>query len=181
MHAASGSSDISPQPGGWAGVLGTFHNTSEPGGVRACVRMRVSMYLHVLWKCGCDPVAWKPCSLVRTARQGHGFADHSLYRLVDTQEEERAGPQPSGSRMFMETRCVLGPRVPPVSRPRGLCTGAQVWERQRLNHKRHTSYNLIPWSSGPWGLGVRVDGPGWVCGPLGHEPRYPGNWGPALP
>lgn len=109
--------------------------------------------VSALRKCGCDPVAWKPCSLVRTARQGHGFADHSLYRLVDTQEEERSGPQPSGSRMFMETRCVLGLWAPPVSRPRGLCTGAQVWERQRLNHKRHTSYNLIPWSSGALGFG----------------------------
>lgn len=46
MHAASGSSDISPQPGGWAGVLGTFNNTSEPGGVRACVRKRVIVYLR---------------------------------------------------------------------------------------------------------------------------------------
>ena len=55
-----------------------LHDTSEPAGVRVCVRMRVCVCLHVLWECDCDPVAWKPCSLVRTARQGHGFTDHGL-------------------------------------------------------------------------------------------------------
>lgn len=55
--------------------------------------------------------------------------------------------------MLIGARCALGPWALPVSRLRGLCTGAQVWERQRPNHKRHTSYNIIPWSSGALGFG----------------------------
>ena len=78
--------------GAGPGSSAPFHDTSEPAGVRVCVRMRVCVSqrvcvyvcacmcvcLHVLWKCDCDPVAWKPCSLVRTSRQGHGFTDHGL-------------------------------------------------------------------------------------------------------